>query len=935
MPQSDSARRLHKQFEEQARKTPGAVAVYDGDQSITFAALDAQADRAAAGLRDRGIGAGAAVGLHLERSISWVAALLAILKTNAAAMPLPPTYPAGRLREILAHAMLDLVIDGPETPLDPILGARVEPLQALASGAPTERDPGPGHPGQPAFILCSSGSTGMPKMIARSHESFQHRLRWTWERHPYGPAELCCHKAHATTTHGIYELFEPLLRGTPLIIIPDRDVRDLETFWDTIRSRGITRLLIVPSALQSSLDMPAFVPPPLNVVVLMGEYVSSRLAERAVDAFPPPTHLYSVYGSTEASSTLVCDLHEAFRPGQELPLGRPISSDVRALVLDEERMPVAPGEAGRLYMAGPALFTGYFRDPELTASVVTKLPGADERLYDTHDQVRYQTEGNLEFIGRTDDTVKIRGFRVDLQEVERALATHPGVRQAAAVVGGAESGTATLHAFVTPADMQRGAVYQTLRAHLPAYMLPATVSTLDAFPLTPRGKLDRSRLLEQVTAPRAVSPVARAGSDAERLVSDIWTRTLGHAAFDLDNSFFEVGGTSLTVFSLVHRLRDAFALDRARLPEQAVYRHPSVRALAAFIERARTGGIAPRDDDTPVLVTMRQGADRALPPFFVVASAGGTLGAYDKLAKALRTRREVIGVRDPFIWGERDMSEGFERWVGRYVAAVRERQPRGPYSLAAYSSAGAFGYEIARQLRSGGEEVAMLVLIDPLALDRRSRGRYGWWALRATYERPPVRALIRMAGWLRVPLHRLGAARPPAASGVPSPQEVQRLMTAAARDKGHLQTFASLLELNTGLPLALTDSDFAGVSPDRYLGVLQARIASVMPEVDPATIERIVLQYQFQVRAQHAYQLQPYDGRVLLVEPATRYRGIATAHLRPYVRHLRTRAVPLGPPSPRVQAITDRFGAIEAHYRSMRDDAFVERLAREIDQVLD
>ncbi len=934
MAQFDPELLLHQQFEEQARKTPGRVALHEGTESITFADLDVRATHIAAALQARGIAAGSVVGLHLERSIAWVAGLLGVLKTNAAVMPLPPTYPAGRLRDILTHAALDLVIDGADTPLDRSLIAPNASLEALSSSRTAPYDPRAGDPDQAALILCSSGSTGVPKMIVRSHRSFQHRLQWTWERHPYAADEVCVQKAYATTTHGIYELFEPLLRGVPVLVMADADARNLETFWETIRARGVSRLLIVPSALQSSIDMPEFEPPQLNVVVLMGEYVSPQLAERAVRIFPASASLYSIYGSTEASSTLVCDLRESLRPGEELPLGRPISRDVRALVLDPNLEPAAPGEVGRLHISGPALFTEYLRNPEQTASVLIEGSRHAARMYDTHDQVRLLPDGALQFIGRTDDTVKIRGFRVDLQEVERVLRTHPGVQQAAVVVAGAESGHASLHAFVTPVPADSAAVYETLREQLPAYMIPSTLTGLDAFPLTARGKLDRARLLEQHAPRRPHATPGRALSDTERRVFELWTQALGHDAFALDSSFFEVGGTSLTVFALVDRMRTSFALDRAQLPVQAVYRFPTVQALAAHIDGARSGPVTQADADIPLLVTLRRGTDRDQPPFFVVASAGGTLGAYEKLAKALTTSRDIVGVRDPFVWGGREMSEGFARWVARYVDAIRRRQAHGPYYLGAYSSAGAFGYEIARRLRAAGEEVAILVLIDPLALDRPDRGRYGWWALRVTYSRSPLRALVRLAGWLRVPLHRFFGGRAhaePAPGFTPSAEQVAQLAVAATQDRGHLSTFAALLELNSGLPITLEDADFSGVPPEGHLRVLEDRIARLMPDVDPETIARIVVQYTFQVRAQHAYELRPYGGRVLLVEPLTRYAGVATAHLAPYVRNLEARAIPLGPPSERVRLITERFGPLAAHYRCMRDDEFVRRLAQEID----
>jgi non-ribosomal peptide synthetase component F len=272
--------------------------------------------------------------------------VLAILKANGAVVPLPPSYPSPRIAEILLHARLDGIVEEGDSALDPSLPGRRLSVEELLEAPGAGPVPEGGDPDQAAFVLSSSGSTGRPKMIVRSHRSFFHRLRWTWSQHPYQPGERCCQKSHMTTTHAIYELFEPLLKGVPVVMIPDDEVRDLEGFWDTIRARGISRLLIVPSQLQASLALPGFVPPPLRVVVLMGEYVSPALAGQALAAFPADIRIYSIYGSTEASSTLVCDLRESYRPEAELPLGHPIDPAVKALVVAGDGAVVPTGRWG-------------------------------------------------------------------------------------------------------------------------------------------------------------------------------------------------------------------------------------------------------------------------------------------------------------------------------------------------------------------------------------------------------------------------------------------------------------------------------------------------------------------------------------------------------------------------------------------------------------
>ncbi len=333
------------------------------------------------------------------------------------------------------------------------------------------------------------------------------------------------------------------------------------------------------------------------------------------------------------------------------------------------------------------------------------------------------------------------------------------------------------------------------------------------------------------------------------------------------------------------------------------------------------------------------GGQSAREPLFLIASAGGTLVSYDRLVAKLQTDRPVVGVRDPMLSGQRDPFAPFDDWVGTYHRAIVERQPDGPYHICAYSSAGAFGYELASRLVAEGREVRVLALVDPLAIGYGHAGSYGYWALRATWSGRWVRAAVRLAGALRRPLVRLGpsarAARAPApgsASAVPA-GERDETVSRIVRDTGHLLNLSVLFELNTGLPLSPTD--FEGVDAADRLAVLVSRIRTVTPEVDPEMIERTVLQYELQVKAQHAYRLRPYPGRVLLVEPATPYAGLVAQLLRPYVKKLEHRILSLGEPDERTRALTARFGGLAGHYRSMRDDAFLTALSAELTRALE
>lgn len=926
---------LHRDFSEQARRTPDAVALHDGTDSIRYADLDAASDRVAAGLRALAIRDGAVVGLFMERSIRFVAAMLGILKANCAVVPLPPSYPAARLREILEFARLDAVVED-EAPVPVREAGRIVGYAELLAGPESAEVAVSGNPGQAAFVLCSSGSTGQPKMISRSHRSFYHRLEWTWREWPYAEGEACCQKSHMTTTHSIYELFEPLLQGVGVHIIADETVRHLEQFWEFLRERRITRLLIVPSLLQASLELPGFAPPPIRVLVLMGEYLHPRLAGRAAAAFPADTPIFSIYGSTEASSTLVCDVRASIRGDEELPLGKPIAADVVPRVLDASLQPVAAGDSGLLYIAGPALFTEYFRNPALTAAMFVDSPGDGARLFNTSDQVRMLPDGNLQYVGRVDHTVKVRGFRVDLGDVERVLLRQPGVQHAAAMLAGPAAENPPLIAFYAPAADAHAAVMTGIRQALPSYMVPSVLVGLDDFPLTASGKADRRRLLEEHARRASAAPAADASSGTEARVAAIWRDVLRLGEIGPGSHFFEIGGTSLNVFTAVNRLRAAFALDRSQLTEQALYEYPTVRELAAHLDRM-PGGDAPAPASVQVAVTLKKGRAE-LPPLFVIASSGGTLGAYEKLTKVLKTEREIVGIRDPYVFGARDPTMGFQAWIALYVAAIRERQPRGPYHVCAYSSAGAFGYEIAQQLRAARQEVAQLVLIDPIGVAGEAEGDFGRRAFVAMFRGRRSKWMVRLAGWWRQASRsgRRDSARAGANDFRMSAKEVKRRIAAARLDRKVIKDLSSLFELNTGLPFALKDPDFSGREPAQYVDVLLERVEAVTPDVDPATIERILEQYYcLQLPATHFYRLKSYDGRTEIFEPAGMQQGLLGAYFRPFLKDHRIRTLDVGAPSPREQSACENLSrSLMPHYRCMRDDRFVSELAAALEPLL-
>jgi thioesterase domain-containing protein len=479
-------------------------------------------------------------------------------------------------------------------------------------------------------------------------------------------------------------------------------------------------------------------------------------------------------------------------------------------------------------------------------------------------------------------------------------------------------------------------VLEGTRQGLPAYMVPSVLVGLDAFPLTASGKLDRRRLLEEYAQRAAAAPDADSLAGTEARVAEVWRGVLRHGDIGAGSHFFEIGGTSLSVFAAVNRLREAFGLDRQQLTEQAFYEFPTLRELAALIDRIAAGA-APAPARIQVAVTLKKGSAE-LPPLFVIASSGGTLGAYEKLAKTLKTGREIVGIRDPYVFGAREPTMGFQAWIGLYVAAMRERQPKGPYYVCAFSSAGAFGYEIAQQLRGAGQEVALLVLIDPIGVAGEAEGDFGQRAFAAMFRGRRSKWLLRLAGWWRrvTGSGRRDSARAGDNDFRLSAEEVDRRIAAVRQDRKVIKDLSSLFELNTGLPFALTDADFAGRDPAQFVDVLLERVKAVTPDVDPATIERILAQYYcLQLPATHFYRLKCYDGRTEIFEPTGLQEGLLAAYFRPYLANLRIRVLNVGAPSPRVQQACENLSrSLRTHYRSMRDDRFVSELAAALEPLL-
>ncbi|MDR3083854.1 MAG: amino acid adenylation domain-containing protein, partial [Streptomyces sp.] len=577
-------------FEAQAARTPDAVAVMFNDEELTYAELDARADLLARWLVEHGAGPERIVGLRLPRSVDTVVAMLAVLKTGAAYLPIDPEYPAERVRSMLDDAQPIAVLDETVVTAGTMARAGEHPGDPLGL---LER-----HRLDPAYVIYTSGSTGRPKGVTVSNGALLNLVLDMRDRLGLTADD----RFLAVTTTGFdiagLELFVPLVSGARVVVAPRETVRDPRALGTLLTRAGTTAMQATPSLWRTVVaeDVPLD-----GVQVLVGGEalpadLAAALAERA-------RSVLTVYGPTETTVWSTAAVVEDNAPG----IGAPIAN-TRVYVLDGQLGPVPPGVVGDLYIAGAGLARGYAGRAALTAERFVACPfdAPGERMYRTGDLVRWRADGRLEFMGRADDQVKVRGHRIELGEIESVLAAHPDVVQAAAVVRPGER----LVAYVVPSKEKdsggaddlgiASSLRDFLRVRLPEFMVPTAIVTLDELPLTANGKLDRSAL----PAPEfTAAPASRAPrTPAETTLHRVFTEVLG-VPVGVDDNFFDQGGDSISSIRVAGRAREAGLV----ISPREVFLHKTVAALAALakpVDQPGTDGTGqaeatPPDRGTP------------------------------------------------------------------------------------------------------------------------------------------------------------------------------------------------------------------------------------------------------------------------------------------------------------------------------------------------
>ena len=611
---------VHRLFEQQAAQQPEAIALEADGARWTYGQLNAAANRLAHRLQAAGVGPDTVVALLAERSAAMVTALLAVLKAGGAYLPLDPDYPADRLTWmlqdarpacLLSHRGLHRKLALPDTLL-------LE-LEELSPHAQPDADPidnpqAPLHGEHLAYVIYTSGSTGRPKGAGNSHRALYNRLRWMQQAYALNADDTVLQKTPFGFDVSVWEFLWPLMTGARLVMAAPGAHRDPAELAELIRAHGVSTLHFVPSMLQAFLASgQAAACTSLRQVICSGEALPAEARDQFF-ALLPQAALHNLYGPTEAAIDVT---HWTCQRGDQgpVPIGQPISG-LRAVVLDADLNVLPCGVAGELYLGGIGLARGYLGRPGLTAERFVASPFGDgERLYRTGDLVRWREDGQLDYLGRLDHQIKIRGLRIELGEIEAQLLAQDEVEEAVVVAHDSGAGP-VLAGYVASRCWQRqdaATLKQALAARLPDYMVPAVLTLLPALPLNANGKIDRKAL----PAPRLhTEDFAYAAPQglAEQRLAQIWQALLGVPRVGRFDHFFELGGHSLLAASLVARLRyhwDAGVV----LPLRFVFEYPRLHEMAACIEgQAAIAAQQLAGAPAPLLQPRQRGAQVLLSP---------------------------------------------------------------------------------------------------------------------------------------------------------------------------------------------------------------------------------------------------------------------------------------------------------------------------------
>jgi amino acid adenylation domain-containing protein len=711
---------IHELFEAQVERTPGAIAVEFEGRHLTYGELNQRSNRLAHYLRKLGVGPEVLVGLCMDRSLEMIVSLFGVLKAGGAYLPIDPAYPLARLEFMLNDASVDVLLTQRNLiqTLSPRKTTKVICLDDPEWEAAVDAVGNPKGAATAAnlvYVNYTSGSTGNPKGVMITHRAIVNVLSWMQSAFPLNERDRVLQQISFSFDPSVLEILAPLLIGGRLVLAQPGVQRDPANLVQTIIARKVTVLHLVPSTLRLLLQIPRLrACGSLRHVFCGGEELTEELARSFFEVLK--AELHCMYGPTEVAVTSVFNSIARDDFNKIIPIGRPVHN-TQAYVLDVHRQPVPIGVPGELYLGGVQVGRGYHNRPELTAERFIADPfneASGARFYKTGDQVRYLPDGKIQFLGRIDHQVKIRGQRVELGEIEAVTRLHPMVQESVVVIREDKPGDKRLVAYVRTASASFRPPVRELRSflkdRLPTHMVPSAFVFLDAFPTTPNGKADRTAL--PPPNPRSsdiegLQSHVRPQTPMEEALTDIWSEFFDAQPIGVHDNFFELGGDSLMMIQMVLRINQVLGVD---LDVSELIQNPTVEKLAAAIE-----DWGQNSHRRPGVIQLKHGTSK-MPLYFIYAGPGEF-----RIAKSMDDSHPIFGIQQPpwpMAWRDavaNRQTSAFptlEQFIAPYVMALKSHADSSSCVLAGHSFAGLIAFEVAREFQREGGKVDTVIVLD-------------------------------------------------------------------------------------------------------------------------------------------------------------------------------------------------------------------------------
>lgn len=707
-----------KIFEEQVVKSPYAIVAIFENKSITYEELNHQSNKLAYSLLEQGVKSEAIVGIFVERSIDMLIVILGILKAGAAYLPLDPTYPEERLYYMLKDSKTSLVIINKISLKNKLQNFSGKFLYFQSSSRINLKDkknpknsPNPDHL---AYVIYTSGTTGKPKGVEVTHRSLHNHMMWMKKQFGFNEEDVFFQKTPFSFDASVWEFFIPSYVGGKLVIAPPQAHMIPQKLIELVIKHKITTLQLVPTMLKELLNTEKFKEcHSLKRVFSGGETLFPNIIWEFFKKMS--INLYNLYGPTEATiDTTSLECMTSHGQISSCLIGKPIAN-TKIYVLDKKMKIMPIGVPGELYIGGQCLARGYLNQPELTKEKFLPNPfdkNSNSKLYKTGDLVQWQSDGNLEYLGRCDDQVKIRGCRVEINEVEAHLLNFPLIQQCVVAIQKDSRESQALAAYILPkknAKILPQDLHHFLGQSLPLYMIPSYFYTVDQFITTPSGKIDRNNFLISTPLPltmeKKYSPPI---TPEEKVLVEIFKCVLNENPIGIDDNFFDLGGNSLNALRISTLIEKKLSL---KLNIGKLFEFPTITELAKEISIKEKNHIKMICEiKKSSLIKLHKGAENS--PLFLIHPIGGSIFWYKYLAKYIDKNRPLYAIQDPGIETREFLFKTLEEMAAFYVDIIKIVQPHGTYLLGGASFGATVAIEMARQLLKRNERVNFIALLD-------------------------------------------------------------------------------------------------------------------------------------------------------------------------------------------------------------------------------